>query len=631
MNPNVLNQTEFTTIKKQISQLAISDYGKKELEQRQVSTDLATVEKRLTETEEALLILNSGQHVPFMGMKQIQLLNQKIEKGFILEAIELQEYSDFLHSFRLVKQLFEKNQYQAPTLFTYTQALTEFKEIVDEINRVVSGNQVKTDSSRTLKKVRGKIQKLESDIEKSFTKYLKNATTQKYLQERLIVKKDERYTLPVKSEFQSKIHGQIIEKSNRGTTVFIEPEGIRKQNEALQLAKAEEIAEVYQLLAYLTGLVAEQAQAIQACTEIIVELDVIFARGKYSRSIDGKRVLVNQEDELVFDGVKHPLLGSEAVGLDLALGCNARGLIITGPNAGGKTVVLKTVALTCLLTMFGVFVNHQGKTNVAIFKDLFLDIGDQQSMENALSTFSGHMQNISNIVRLAPKHSLVLLDEIGSGTEPKEGAALGIAIMEELYQQGAIVIATTHYGEIKDFALAHEDFQTAAMAFDSATLTPKFRLLMNQVGDSNAFWIARKMEIHEKILQRAQKYLVGEAYQTQKVTFKKRKNVQVLDTKPAFSKGDRLYLTEQDCYGLFYELVDSELAQVYVDNQLQEVALRRVKLVMPASELYPMGYDLESLFSDFQERKFTRDIDRGSKKAQKQLRKLAENRQERQK
>ncbi|MEG3033645.1 MAG: endonuclease MutS2, partial [Enterococcus sp.] len=586
------------------------------------ATQINTVRSWLKETEEAMTILASGQHIPLMGLVQIGHLTQKITKGQILEPSELTEYSDFLRSFQLIQKLFQKNAYQVPTLFAYSQQLGDFSEITKEITGMVNGTRLNSDSSRQLRKARNQVQKIEGEIEAALQKYLRNGTTQKYLQERLILKKGDRYTLPVKAEFQNKINGAIIEKSNKGTTVFVEPSNVARLNEKLILAQAEEVAEVYQLLAYLTGLLAAAQEKIGYSLETVVELDIIFARAKYSRSIDGVKMAVNDEEILHLSNVTHPLLGDKAVPLSVSLGTDARGLIITGPNAGGKTVVLKTLALTCLLTAFGVLVHHDGTSNIAIFNEILIDIGDQQDMENALSTFSGHMQNIAKILRHSKRNTLVLLDEIGSGTEPNEGAALGIAIMEQMYQNGALVVATTHYGEIKDFALAHEDFKTAAMAFDAQTLTPKYQLLMNEVGSSNAFWIAEKMQLQKDVIDRSRQLLKQKDYAGKKRAFKKVSQVQTTRaTLPQFQKGDRVFSSATNKTALFYE-AEGEEGIVYAEDKFFKVPLRRLRLEMAAEKLYPLDYDVESLFQDFHEEKFKKDLVRGSKKAHKQLRKM---------
>uniref|UniRef100_UPI0035DFB42D MutS-related protein n=1 Tax=Enterococcus raffinosus TaxID=71452 RepID=UPI0035DFB42D len=309
----------------------------------------------------------------------------------------------------------------------------------------------------------------------------------------------------------------------------------------------------------------------------------------------------------------------------MTIGEDYRGLTITGPNAGGKTVVLKTVALMSLMTMIGLQIPAKEVTEIAIFDQIFVDIGDAQSIENALSTFSGHMQNISEILRKTHKNSLILLDELGSGTEPNEGAALAIAIMEEFYQKGSILITTTHYGEIKRFAEQHPDFITAAMDFDAEHLTPKYRLLIGQTGESNALWIAKKMAISEQIITKAQNYFNDRSYDLEKKSFKtKTKKQPTAADEMSYYKGDKVFLLEQQKAALVYqEIPFTENVKVFLDNTFIEVPKRRMKLEFRASELYPADYELENLFEDFHTRKERRDIDRGSKKAQRKLRKEA--------
>ncbi len=277
------------------------------------------------------------------------------------------------------------------------------------------------------------------------------------------------------------------------------------------------------------------------------------------------------------------------------------------------------------MTMIGLQIPAQEGTEIAIFDQIFVDIGDSQSIENALSTFSGHLQNISEILRQTRKNSLVLLDELGSGTEPNEGAALAIAIMEEFYQKGSILITTTHYGEIKRFTEMHPDFITAAMDFDAQHLTPKYRLLIGQTGESNALWIAKKMELSEQIIANAQNYFTDRNYQLEKKNFKvtAQKLITSAD-ESTYYKGDKVFLLEQQKSALIYqEMPFSDSVSVYLDGQFIEVPKRRIKLEFRASELYPADYEVENLFEDFQSRKERRDIDRGSKKAQRKLKKEA--------
>lgn len=316
--------------------------------------------------------------------------------------------------------------------------------------------------------------------------------------------------------------------------------------------------------------------------------------------------------------------------LDFELGKKNRGLVITGANAGGKTVVLKTIGLFSLMAMFGLQVPAEEGTELAVFDEIFVDIGDQQNIENALSTFSGHMQNIAKILRKIKRNTLVLLDEVGSGTEPNEGAALAVAIMEAMYMQGALIVATTHYGEIKKFANDHEDFIPAAMAFDREALKPKYLLRVGETGESQALWIAKKMNMPETLIQKAQLYIQHKEYQRKKKEFKveKLKETTVVEEKKRFSKGDRVFSTIHQKEALVYEDTNDEKITIYLNKELITVPRKRVILKTPAEQLYPIGYELDQLFIDFQTRKREKDLARGSKKAHKQLLKEAQERRE---
>lgn len=621
MNRDTFEKTQFNLIKEKLIQYTISLSGKEQMRKMQPSANFAVVKKRLQETSEAKKLLESNQHVPFLGLATIDRLTKQIEKGLLLEANELMEYADFLRSNRLMQQFMKKNEFLVPLLALYSDSLQLFPEIEEEIYRVIGNGQVKTEASKTLRKIRQSIQDCEKEIEEKLMRFLKNPQNKAKIQESFIVKKQERYTISIKASYKNQIPGTIVDSSSTGATAYIEPAIVTKINDKLYQLKMAEMTEVYQILATLNGLIAENISGIQANLEVISQFDVIFARGKYSREIAGIEPEINQEGLVELKAVKHPLLGEQAVPLDLSLGKEFRGLTITGPNAGGKTVVLKTVALVTLQTMFGLQISAEKGTNIAIFDQIFVDIGDQQSIENALSTFSGHMQNISQILRQVQNNSLILLDEIGSGTEPNEGAALAIAIMEAFYQKGSLLIATTHYGEIKKFSQEHQDFMTAAMAFDPATLTPKYQLILGETGDSNAFWIAEKMNLNQDVLLKANQYLTKKEYSTEKIVFSSASKQQKPTIKREdLSKGDQVFWTEKQLIALVYEtVVGTDQVVIYVEGELIEVNRRRVQLKMSATDLYPVGYDLDSLFERYHVRKKRRDLERGAKKAHKKL------------
>lgn len=629
MNQETYNKTQFNTIKEKLMTYAISYYGKERIKALQPSSRIDVVKKRLQETAEAKALLHANLHVPFMGLNNIEHLTNQVEKGFILEPNELVSYADFLRSSRLIQSFMKKNQFSAPLLARYSESLQLFSSIEDEIYHVIRNNQVENIASRELRKIRRAIQECEKEIELKLNGFLRNMQNKSKIQEAMIVKKNDRYAIPIKATYKNQISGTVLDTSSKGTTVFIEPSTVVKLNDKLDQLKMDEATEIYQILSTLTGLIAEQMDAIQSNLEVVAQYDMIFAKAKYSREIKGIEPEINQEGIVEFVNVKHTLLGETAVPLNLSLGTNYRGLTITGPNAGGKTVVLKTVGLISLQTMIGVQIIAEAGTNIAIFDQIFVDIGDHQSIENALSTFSGHMQNISEILARSKQNSLILLDEIGSGTEPNEGAALAIAIMEAFYKKGSIMITTTHYGEIKRFSEQHDDFLTAAMAFDSENLTPKYQLILGETGESNAFWIANKMNLDKRVVALAQNYLHHRTYSSKKEEFlKKVKNQKEQPVFPTYEKGDRIFWTEKKKIGLVYESIEmTDDVVIQVETERITVHKRQLKIERSAKELYPPNYDLDSLFENYHDRKRNRDLERGSKKAHKKLRKEMQERQ----
>lgn len=628
MNKETLNKLQFDKVKTEVQARAIGNYTKIRIEELSPQTDLATVAIWQQETQEARKILESNQHVPFMGLIRINYLMQQVKKGLVLSPPDLIEYADFLRSSRMINAFFEKNQYQTPLLYQYSKSLPSLLEIEEEIYQTIQHHKVADAASKNLRKVRKQIKENEKEIQEKLTKFLNHSSNKDMIQDRMIVQKDEHYTIPIKASYKNKVVGNVIEQSNKGTTVFVEPITVAKSNERVILLKAEEVAEEYQVLAELTGYLAEKETVIGFIMETITAFDIIFARAKYSRELNGITPEVNKSEIIQIKKGSHPFLPIGAVPLDFTLGEESRGLVITGANAGGKTVVLKTVGLLTLMTMFGLQIPVQEGTRMAVFDEVFVDIGDQQSMENALSTFSGHMDNVASILNKSKRHTLVLLDEIGSGTEPNEGAALAIAIMETLYAKGALVVTTTHYGEIKRFAEEHEDFIPAAMEFDRETLTPKFILHLGESGESQALWIAKKVRMDPELIKQAKEYMDNKNYHIQKKVFIKNeeRSPMINREKPVFTKGDRVRLTENQQTGLVYEDDGSDNIVVYCAKELIEVPRYRLQLLTKAAELYPEAYDIDNLFTDYHTRKMSRDLNRGSKKAHKLLDKEMRNR-----
>lgn len=625
MNLTTIEKIQFNQVKEQIERHCVSSLGKKRFKKLQLNAKPVVVTTRYNETEEARALLDAKLTMPFMGLSSIDVFMEQLEKGLLLEASSLIDVADFLRSGRMIRRFMEKYESLAPTLTMYARSISEFTEIEDEIYFSIKNGQVADEASKELRRIRRLIAEKESKIEERLSKFLKNKDNQKQIQEFFVSKKNERFTIPIKAAYKNQVAGTIIETSSKGTTVFIEPTAVTKLNDELAMLKVEESTEIYQILATLSGLILENLVPIQLNLETIAEYDMIFARGKYSRLIQGVTPKLNQRGYIHLVNAVHPLIEANAVPLNFTVGEDYRGLIITGPNAGGKTVVLKTVGLLALMTLLGIQLPVDEGTEMGLFEGIFVDIGDSQSLENALSTFSSHIQNIADIMQVAPRNSLVLFDEIGSGTEPDEGAALAIAILEEFYQRGNIVVATTHYGEIKRYSEIHPDFINAAMAFDQATLTPLYQLLMGESGESNALWIAKKMNLKEHVIQQAQRYMEDKDYSLTKASIPKNKTMIDSQTERAESvsllkKGDRVLLLDYNENGLVFE--DNPLREtvtVFYRNDYHEVVPKRLKLEVLATDLYPPDYDLSTLFTSYTERKLDHDINRGSKKALKKI------------
>ncbi|WP_283750650.1 endonuclease MutS2 [Bacillus cereus] len=626
MNTMTFEKLQYNELMEIVKSYCVSGLGKELLNKLEPSTSIKVVRNRLNETTEARAIVDAEGHVPFFGISNIASTIQKLEKGMILDPAELVSVSDFLRGCRKIKKFMLDKEFFAPVLASYANSMTEFKSIEEEINFSIKGNSIDAAASKELKRIRNNIDSVDGKIKERLTKFLNSSANKKYIQEFFISKKDDRYTIPIKSTYKNQVAGSIVEASAKGSTVFIEPHTVTKLNVELASWKAEEAMEEYQILATLSGMILENIYHIKINMELISQYDMVFAKAKFSKSIDGIEPKLNDHGHIHLVNCKHPLLTGQVVPLNFEIGQEYRSLIITGPNAGGKTIVLKTIGLLTLATMSGLHIAGDKETEIAIFENVFVDIGDNQSIENALSTFSSHMKNLSEIMRMSNNNTLLLFDEIGSGTEPNEGAALAISILEEFYLTGCITIASTHYGEIKRFSEMHGDFMNAAMQFNSETLEPLYKLVIGKSGESNALWIANKMNVKEHVLQRAKEYMGNKEYAIEKVNESKIRKPKFVQEKREndyeYKIGDRVNLLDHDDFGIIYKEKDNFYnVVVYYNGEFVEVNVKRITLEVAAKELYPEGYDLNTLFVDYKERKMQHDIERGSKKALRKIEK----------
>ncbi|MBO3446435.1 endonuclease MutS2 [Clostridium sp. CCUG 7971] len=627
MNQNTFEKLQLNELKELIKIYCVSSLGKELIDKLSPSKNINVVKRRLKENEESRKILENSNHIPLEGLFNITPIIDKVDKGMILEPSELVHIEDFLRGCSKIKSFMANKEFYSPTLSSYALNITECETIENEINYSIKNNKVDSSASKELKKIRRNIESFEAKIKDRLNKFLTSSSNKKYIQEFIISKRDDRYVIPIKSSYKNEVDGVILDTSSKGSTVFIEPSTVSKFSLELISLKSEEAIEEYKILSYLTELIFEKTMMIKLNIEIISEYDMVFAKAKYSLNNKAITPKVNDIGYIkIIDG-KHPLLKGNVIPLNFEIGKDYRSLVITGPNAGGKTISLKTVGLLSLMTSLGLDICAKEGTEMSIFENIFVDIGDNQSIENSLSTFSSHIKNIADIMNDSNKSTLLIFDEIGSGTEPNEGAGLAISILEEFYQMGCITVASTHYGEIKKFASLHPHFENAGMMFNKNTLEPLYKLTIGSSEDSNALFISKKMGIKDKVLNRAKNYISDKNYnfdlvKENKIMISKENKEEIINEIPIYNIGDSVKLLDKDDFAIIYKPVDkfNNVEVLYKDTFL-EVNVKKIKLHIKADQLYPQGYDMDSLFIDYKDRKLEKDIKRGSKKILKQIQK----------
>ena len=632
MNLYTFEKLQLNEVKELVKIYCVSSLGKSLIDKLEPSGNYSVVKKKLEENKEARRVLENSNHIPLEGLFNIYPVIEKVEKGIILDVMELISCEDFLRGCRKIKSFMIDKEFYSPTLSSYALNITECESIEEEIKFSIKNNKISNEASKELKKIRRSIDICEGRIKERLNKFLTSSTNKKYIQEFIISKRDDRFVVPIKASFKNEVDGAVLDTSSKGSTVFIEPASISKYSLELITLKSEEAIEEYKILSYLTELIYDKIKEIKLNMEIVSQYDMVFAKAKFSQNNKCITPKINNYGYTKIIKGKHPLLKGDVVPLDLEIGNRYRSLIITGPNAGGKTVTLKTVGILTLMTQCGFDIPAMENTEISIFEKIFVDIGDNQSIENALSTFSSHIKNIADIMSEANKNTLVLFDEIGSGTDPNEGTSLAIALLEEFYQMGCIMVVSTHYEEIKHFANKHPHFENAGMMFDKETLEPLYKLIIGKSEESNALFISKKMGIKDKVLNKAKTYMDNKNYDFSLIKENKvsheatEKENLTLISFPNFEVGDKVELLDFKDFAIVYKPIDKfNNVEVLYKDKFISVNARRLKLRFKAKDLYPEGYDLNSLFVSFEKRKLDRDIERGSKKALKKIQKEIRN------
>lgn len=634
LNKTTLRMLEYDKIKEILIEYAVSEEGRDFVRRLEPSIDINIIRNWLNETTEAKNLLESNFRVPLHSLTGINKTLEKLDINYTLNPEELMLLLDFIKNLKRMKGFMKSKELISPNICAYSLSIYDLEDISEEIDRCIRNGRVDDKASPQLGKIRKRIGILEDRIKGKFQSILSSPAYSKYIQDNLIGFKEGRYVIPVKREYRKNINGKVIDTSGSGSTVFIEPAAVGKIQEELNLLRIEEQNEEYKILSYLTDMINGYSREIKINMEAMAYYDFIFAKAKYSKAIEGNTVKLNMEKYISIREAKHPLIGKDAVPLDFSIGDEFRSLVITGPNTGGKTVALKTVGLLTIMAQSGMHIPMQRDGELAVFNDILVDIGDNQSIEQSLSTFSSHMSNIIGIVKCADKDSLVILDELGAGTDPTEGMGLATSILEEIHRKGATILATTHYSEIKEFASKERGFENGCMGFDLATLKPLYRLKIGESGDSNGFNIALRLGMDKKLIERAHEisYKESKDYsdvhkrlkelnqvenkeiiyhhdkQLNKVKKTKidKKKIEKQRSDNEFSIGDRVYISSLNVFGIVHRLEDSKgEIGVIVKKKKIRVNKKRLTLHIEAEKLYPDfdNYDMDIVLETKEDRK----------------------------
>lgn len=514
---------EYDKIVKMLVEKAESQLGKNMAKNIKASSDIEEVEYMQRETQEALKLFIDKGTPPLYGIYDISHELKMAEIGGVLSPGSLLKISDSLRVSRNLKRYIKEVREQGKLDYPIVQGLIEdlrtFKTIEEEINNAIVGeDEISDNASGALRSIRRQIMNKNDSIKDKLNSITNSNKYKKYLQDSIVTVRDGRYVVPIKQEYKSYFPGIVHDQSSSGATLFVEPMAVVELNNELRELEIKEKEEIEKILRKLSNLVAEEASSIKNNQKILQRLDFIFAKGKLALEMNGTKPNLNNKGYINIKQGRHPLLKvDKVVPIDIYIGKDFNTLVITGPNTGGKTVTLKTVGLLTLMGQSGLHIPADFDSEIGVFDQVFADIGDEQSIEQSLSTFSSHMTNIVNILEKVDENSLVLFDELGAGTDPTEGAALAMSILEHLLKKNIRTIATTHYSQLKIYALTTEGVRNASVEFDVDTLSPTYRLLIGVPGKSNAFEISKRLGLQDYIINYAKTLVSKESVEFEDV------------------------------------------------------------------------------------------------------------------
>ncbi|MCR5608833.1 MAG: DNA mismatch repair protein MutS [Lachnospiraceae bacterium] len=621
---NIEKQIEFDKIKELWLDTAVTDWAKERIKEVYIYTSESELRKELNDTTNARIMIEKLGTPPLQNITEIREVLVAAKKGECLTPYQLERVETALVAVKRFKDYLARGKDYQNSLAYYEENLNDVPFLRQEINGSIRNGMVDDCASKELSHIRKQIMKCEDDMKQKAEKILR--ANKECMADNYCTLRNGRICLPVKKDYKFKISGSIIDKSSSGGTLFIEPAGVAQYYEELQLLRISEENEVYRILYTLSACVMEAYDEINENLIMIEKLDFIFSKGKLSIDMDAVLPSINTERRIMFKDARHPLMDKNiAVPLQFEIGGDVRGIVITGPNTGGKTVAIKTVMLNCIMAQCGLHVTSR-EADICMNNAYLCDIGDGQNISENLSTFSAHITNVLQVLSEADKESFVIMDELGSGTDPTEGMGIAIAILEELRKSNSIFLVTTHYPEVKEYAEKTEGIINARMKFDKETLSPTYQMVIGEAGESCAFYIADRLGMPESMLKVAISASYGEEavknYSfhnagktvTKKSTRKiskvnKKKNNTELSTK--YSIGDSVMIYPDKKIGIVCEPVNEKgVLRVQLPNKKIWINHKRVKLHVAADKLYPEDYDFSIVFDSVENRKKRHDMQR---------------------
>ena len=584
---NVEKQIEFDKVKEIWENLAVTERAKEKIRETSFCLDESDLRRQLRDTTDGRIMIEKLGMPPLQNLTEIKDILMIAEKGDCLTPYQLERVEIVLAATRRLKEYLNRGKAYDNPLAYYEENLDALEELREEIGRQIRGEAVDDYASRELAQIRGQITRCEEQMKQKAEQVMRS--NKECMADSYCTLRSGRVCVPVKKEYKFRISGSVIDKSSTGNTLFIEPTGVAKYYEELQL-------------------------------------DFIFSKGKLSIDLDAAEPAINTERRIVLKDARHPLMDKAVnVPLQLEAGGDVRGIVITGPNTGGKTVAIKTVMLNCMMAQCGLHITC-GEADICMSNSYLCDIGDGQNIAENLSTFSSHIKNVLEVLSEAGKDSLVIMDELGSGTDPTEGMGIAIAILEELRKSGAIFLVTTHYPEVKEYADKSQEIINARMTFDRETLKPTYRMVLGEAGESCAFYIAERLGMPNDMLRVAIKAAYGEdaldAYHFHKEDsgLQKKSTGKILKSRQAksatklstkYNLGDSVMIYPDKKIGIVCEPINERgVLRVQLPDKKIWINHKRVKLHVAATELYPADYDFSIIFDTAANRKIRHDMNR---------------------